>query len=216
MRRGWRARHARAVDQPRAALGLEPAPPPPRGRARDTHLRRDMRDRATSSDPPHHDQPAGRSQPGISVGHERPPLARAGFLDSSHSTRRSLATSTTVLVSTARRPSSPLRRGSGCSGERQGSGDVVDLGAEQADRDADVVGGRTARRRLVVDSCRGAGSPTSAENGVPGATRMPAASRRTRAVRSSCTGSQTLMPSPGSIVMPWVARASRRARRRAW
>ena len=33
--------------------------------------------------------------------------------------------------------------------------------------------------------------PPSAENGVPGATRMPAASRRTRAVRSSWTGSQS-------------------------
>ena len=45
--------------------------------------------------------------------------------------------------------------------------------------------------------------PPSAENGAPGATRMPAASRRTRAVRSSWTGSQTLMPSPGSMAMPW-------------
>lgn len=37
-----------------------------------------------------HDQPAGRSQPGISVRHESPPCVRAEELDSSNSTPESL------------------------------------------------------------------------------------------------------------------------------
>ena len=91
------------VDQPSPAQLAIPAPPPPRRRARDAHLRGDVSDRATSRDALDHHQPACRVQPSVSVRHERPPLARAGSLSSSHSTRRSLATSTTFLVSTARR-----------------------------------------------------------------------------------------------------------------
>jgi hypothetical protein len=48
-------------------------------------------------------QPAGRSQPGISVGHEKPPCVRAAELDSSNSTPEASPTSTTIRVSTSRR-----------------------------------------------------------------------------------------------------------------
>ena len=65
------------VLQPRDTRLPEPPPPPPRRRARETHLRRDMRDRTPRLDALDHDQPAGRSQPGISVRQERPPCVRA-------------------------------------------------------------------------------------------------------------------------------------------
>ena len=58
----------------------EPTPPPPRGRAGDPHLRRDVRDRTPRPDALDHDQPAGRSQPGVSVGHERPPWTRGNLV----------------------------------------------------------------------------------------------------------------------------------------
>ena len=94
--------NAGTVHQACGTVFAEPAPPPPRGRARDPHLRRDMRDRTPRLDALNHDQPAGWSQPGISVGHERPPCERAGELDSSNSTTEVSPTSTTIRVSTTR------------------------------------------------------------------------------------------------------------------
>ena len=89
------------VMQPRDTRLPEPPPPPPRRRAGETHLRRDMRDRTPRLDALDHDQPAGRSQPGISVRQERPPCVRAEELDSSNSTPEVSPTSTTIRVSTA-------------------------------------------------------------------------------------------------------------------
>ena len=92
---------ARTVHQPRGTVLAEPAPPSPGRGTRDPHLRRDMRDRTPRSDALDHDQPASRSQPGISVRHERPPCDRAEELDSSNSTPEVSPTSTTIRVSTA-------------------------------------------------------------------------------------------------------------------
>src|SRR5690606_28540419 len=80
---------AGTVDQPGRTVLPESAPPAPRGRARDAHLCGHVRDRTPRLDALDHDQPAGRSQPGISVGHEKPPCVRAAELDSSNSTPES-------------------------------------------------------------------------------------------------------------------------------
>ena len=107
-----RVSDARVVDEARRPLLTESSPPPPRSRARDAHLRRDMRDRTPRTNELNHDQPAGRSQPGITVRHERPPWVRAEELDSSNSTPEVPHKSTTIRVSTARAcPEIAVRRG---------------------------------------------------------------------------------------------------------
>jgi len=70
-------RPARLIDQAGAALDPEALPPPPRGGARDAHLRGHVRDRTTRGDALDHDEPAGRRQSGISVRHERPPWSES-------------------------------------------------------------------------------------------------------------------------------------------
>src|SRR5699024_10529100 len=101
---------AGTILQTRRAVFPEPPPPPPRGRAGDAHLRRDMRDGTPRLDALNHDQPAGRSQPGVSVGHEKPPCVRAAELDSSNSTPEASPTSTTIRVSTSSAPDARIPR----------------------------------------------------------------------------------------------------------
>src|SRR4051812_7314241 len=100
--------HAGAILQPCDTEFPEPPPPPPSRGPRDAHLRRNVRDRTARLDALDHDQPAGRSQPGINVRQERPPCVRAEELDSSNSTPEVSPTSTTIWVSTASpRPVAP-------------------------------------------------------------------------------------------------------------
>src|SRR5215207_4727579 len=99
---GVTVRAAGPIDEPGLALVSPPAPPLVGARPRDPHLGRHVGRRAAGSDAPNHDQPPGRSQAGISVGHERPPRSVWMPSDSSTPDPEVAPTSTTVLVSTPR------------------------------------------------------------------------------------------------------------------
>src|SRR3954453_4371705 len=72
------------IDESGLSFRPPPAPPLVSARPGDTHLRGHVRRWAPGGDPLDQDQPPSRSQPSISVGHERPP--RSEWMPSDSST----------------------------------------------------------------------------------------------------------------------------------
>src|SRR5688572_9501151 len=106
-----RAGHAGPVGQPRPALALPAAPPPPCRRPGYPHLRGHVRRWAPRRDALDQDQPPCRGQAGVSVRHERPPWPSGMPSDSSTPDSEVAPTSTTVVLSTSRAAESAPRAG---------------------------------------------------------------------------------------------------------